>query len=89
MHHSDGYGEGVTAEAVSRQNRACFSKHDASVKAADVRLMAQARKRLAWHTDYTRELLLCEGSVLDCAYEQEASIDMRGEDDWFDWDVNW
>ena len=89
MHHSDGYGEELTPEAASRQNRACFSKHDASVKAADVRLMAQARKRLAWHTDYTRELLLCEGSVLDSAYEQEASIDMRGEDDWFDWDVNW
>ena len=75
--------------AISRRNRRCFSKHDATVKASDVRLMARARKRLAWNTDYQREQLLSEGSVLCSDYEDEPSMDLRGEGATFDWDVNW
>ena len=89
MHLSHANGEGLSPDAVSRRNLSCFSKHDTSVIASDKRLMARARKRLAWHTDYKRELLLSEGSLLDPDFEQEPSIDMRGEDDCFHWDVNW
>ena len=67
----------------------CFPQHDANVKASDVRLMARARKRLARNTDYQREQLLSEGSVLCEDYEDEPSTDLRGEGGAFHWDVNW
>ena len=89
MHLSLGNEENHNLAAISHRNRRCFSKHDANVKASDVRLMARARKRLAWNTDYQREQLLTEGSVLCSDYEDEPSMDLRGEGDTFDWDVNW
>ena len=71
------------------RSRLCFPQHDANVKAADVRLMVRARKRLASNTDYQREQLLSEGSVLCEDYEDEPSTDLRGEGGAFHWDVNW
>ena len=74
---------------ISIRNQPCFAKYDAIVKASDVRHTARARNHLATHTLYQRELMLTEGLLLDPDFENEPSVDLRGEDGQFRWDINW
>lgn len=68
----------------------CFYEHDELVKASDAKLTAMARKRLAAHTTHQCELFLTEGCLEDSDYEGEPpSLDTRGEDAAFHWDINW